>query len=207
MSKRNKIVIQSGENALKALRTLAQPLVWRVIKFIETNHEVYPSRLAKELKISPATATRKLQDLSSLNLVSSHWKIDNSEGADRPVKIYEIVHSNMRYEVNIGSPAGEAVLTKASKNLRDSNMIWVEFTGECYAEHNARGNRRSFCTVDDQPIVFKDVRAQLIGEIQRRRKIRLSDLANKKPFSQDHSALKKSLKEFLSHGVITIYEQ
>ncbi|MBN1156399.1 helix-turn-helix transcriptional regulator [Candidatus Woesearchaeota archaeon] len=199
----NKFVIQRGEKAIKALRALSQPLNWRIIQHLGENKNLYPSKIAKDLKISPATAGRKLQELADLNLVLAHWKIEAEDGIERPIKIYEAVPAMLRYEIIVGSPKGLEVLTNM---IKSADKILVEWRGDELADASTKTKRLIYCSLEGEPIRLEGKKAMLASELSRKNKLKLSDLMKKKEF-KNATELKALLTDLLTKGLITINEQ
>ncbi|MBR9707362.1 MAG: hypothetical protein GOV15_02900 [Candidatus Diapherotrites archaeon] len=180
---------------------------------MEKTKDVYPSKLSKDLKVSPATGSRKLQELLDLSLVSAEWKLDNQDGMERPIKIYRLTHTAMCYSLNIGTPKGIESLTEALKQPKKATEMNIKYVGDHFAEHIVyksmgfgdvdKTRLRVYCTVNEEPLVYSGKTAELLSELNRRKTTKLSDLAKKKEFSNAPD-LRKNLTQLLIQGVINV---
>jgi DNA-binding Lrp family transcriptional regulator len=182
-----KVIVQQNEDAIKTFRLLSNLTIKNIVEYLKRNGPSPPSKIARELNISPSTVSRCLQELRRYNVVKAKWKTISID--ERPIKIYRLVPNVLRFEFVINEPRID---------YRGKRII---FNGTFVSDFKERGKKGVYVSLDNLPFRFEGVAGEIIREISRS-EYTFEELENK--FGEAKEDFRSALKYLLTFGLIEL---
>jgi predicted transcriptional regulator len=183
-----KIIIQKSEDAIKVLNLLSNLTMKKIIDFLKEHGQSSPSKIAKELNISPSTASRCLHSLKEYNLLKARWVTESID--ERPLKIYELVPNIIRFEYVLNEPR--------LGDIKPEHIII--FKGSSLIEFKEDEKRGVYVSLESVPFRFEGLTADILKETTKQPNFEYM----KNRYKDNEVEFEKSLKKLLRFGLIEI---
>lgn len=183
-----KVTVQKSEDAIKALHLLSNLTIKNIVNFLKENGPSPPSKIAREVNISPSTASRCLQELRKFNIVAAKWKTISID--DRPLKVYRLVPNVLRFDFVLNEPQ--------TGSIKPEHV--VRFRGSALVDFKDGDKKGLYTSMESVPFRFSDVTASILKEAERSPSFK--ELKGK--FAEDEEGFKEGLKRLLTLGLIEI---
>ena len=182
-----KVVVQTSESAIKTLRLLSNLTIKNIINYLKEHGPSPPSRIAKNLGLSPSTASRCLQDMLRYNIVRARWETKSIQ--ERPLKVYSLVPNVLRFEFVL---AGSDVKMPKPEHF-------VKFKGTHLVEFKEDDKRGVYVSLDNVPFRFDGMTGEVLKEIAKGDN-KLEELLGR--FKERSEDVLTSLKHLLTLGIV-----
>lgn len=183
-----KVIVQESEDAIKALHLLSNLTIKNIVNFLKENGPSPPSQIAREVNISPSTASRCLQELRKFNIVAAKWKTVSID--DRPLKIYRLVPNVLRFDFVLNEPK--------TSSIKSEHV--VKFKGSALVDFRDGDKKGLYASLESVPFRFSDLTASILKEAEKSPTFK--DLKDK--FAENEAEFKEGLKRLLTLGLIEI---
>ena len=150
-----KIIVQKSENAIKTFHLLSNLTIKNIISFLKENSPCSPSRIARELNISPSVASKWLNEMRKYNIVNARWKTTSVE--ERPLKLYSLVPNVLRFEFVLNEPRVDRI--KPEQRL--------SFRGEGIAEFKDGDRKGIYASLESMAFRFDGATAIILKEVSK----------------------------------------
>lgn len=181
-----KVIVQKSEDALKTLHLISNLTIKNIIEYLKKG-PAPPSKIAREVNISPSTVSRCLQEMRKYNIVSASWKTSSVD--ERPLKIFRLVPNVLRFEYMIKKPE--------TKPIKPEHVIG--FAGNCLAEFKEDDMKGVYTSMESVPFRFDGIEAEII-------KASLSEpsFSDMKKRFKDNSEFEPAFQRLVNLGIIQV---
>ncbi len=182
-----KVIVQQNEDAVKTFRLLSNLTIKNILDYLKEKGPTPPSKIARELNISPSTVSRCLNELRKYNIVKAKWKAISID--ERPIKIYRLVPNVLRFEFVINEP---------KIDFKGKQII---FRGSLVSDFKEKDRKGVYVSLDEVPFKFEGITAEIIKELSRN-DYTFEELKDK--FKDEKKDFLLAMKNLLMFGIIEL---